>query len=80
MATNHTFTSELDYFPPLEMWAKQNLSKEKFDEFEKHMRDQNFNLVNHVYENWIVDQKITHQYTDTEGNPVTVSYKNFNNL
>lgn len=80
MATNHVFTSELSYFQPLEVWAKKNLSEEEFTEFETNMRDQNLKLVNHVYENWIVDQKLTHEYTDIDGNTVTVSYTSFNNI
>jgi hypothetical protein len=78
MATNHVFISELDYFLPMEVWAKKNLSEEEFKEFETNMSDENFDLVNYVYENWIVDQKLTHTYTNIYDEPVTVSYKSFN--
>jgi hypothetical protein len=80
MATNHVITSELEHFLALDVWAKENLSKEEFDEFERCMSNGDFNLVNHVYDNWIVDQKITHQYTDIYDNPVTISYKDFTNV
>ena len=81
MATNHVITSELEHFLALDVWAKENLSKEEFDEFEKIMQEErNLELVNHVYQNWIVDQKITHEYIDVYDNPVTISYKDFNNL
>lgn len=80
MATNHVFTSELDYFMPLEVWAKKNLSSAEFEEFEINMRDQNLELVSHIYENWIVDQKLTHRYTDIYGETITVSHTSFNNL
>lgn len=81
MATNHVITSELPYFQPLDVWAKKNLSKEDLEEFEQIMREQkNLDLVNHVYENWIKDQKITHEYIDVDGNTVTVSHTSFNNI
>jgi hypothetical protein len=81
MATNHVFTSELPYFQSLEVWAKKNLSEEEFEEFEKIMQEErNLELVNHVYENWIVDQKITHEYIDVDGNTVLVSHTSFNNI
>ena len=81
MATNHVFTSELPYFHSLVVWAKKNLSEEEFEELEKIMQEErNLELVNHVYQNWIVDQKITHEYIDVYDNPVTISYKDFNNL
>jgi|694.fasta_scaffold52214_4 hypothetical protein len=79
MATNHVLTSELPYFQSLEVWAKKNLSEEEFEEFEKIMQEENFNLVNHVYERWVIDQKITHEYTDVNGNTVTVAYTSLNN-
>jgi len=79
MATNHVLTSELPYFQSLEVWAKKNLSEEEFEEFEKIMQEENFNLVNHVYERWVIDQKITHEYTDVNGNTVIVEYTYLNN-
>jgi hypothetical protein len=79
MATNHVLTSELPYFQSLEVWAKKNLSEEEFEEFEKIMQEENFNLVNHVYERWVIDQKITHEYTDVNGNTVIVAYTSLNN-
>ncbi len=79
MATNHVLTSELPYFQSLEVWAKKNLSEEEFEKFEKIMQEENFNLVNHVYERWVIDQKITHEYTDVNGNTVTVAYTSLNN-
>ena len=80
MATNHVLTSELPYFQSLEVWAKKNLSEEEFEEFEKIMQEErNLELVSHVYESWIADQKITHEYTDVNGNTVTVSYTSLNN-
>jgi len=79
MATNHVLTSELPYFQSLEVWAKKNLNEEEFEEFEKIMQEENFNLVNHVYERWVIDQKITHEYTDVNGNTVIVAYTSLNN-
>lgn len=80
MATDHIITSELPNFQNLDEWAKENLSKEEFNEFETHTRKGNLELISHIYENWIVDQKITHQYVDIYGTPVTVSHTTLNKI
>lgn len=78
MSNNHIFTSELSYYQPLEVWAKKNLSEEEFKEFEINMRDQNLELISKIYENWIIDQKLTHEYTDIYGDTVVVSHLSLN--
>lgn len=74
MSENHVITSELSHFQTLDEWAKENLSDEEFTEFETNKREENLELISHVYENWIIDQKITHQYVDVYGDPVTISH------